>query len=143
MSNVLFVCMDNSGLSQMAEAFFNRLAKGKGKAKSAGVQPAERLDDNVIEIMWEVGIEISRQRTKQLTPELLKWANRVIIFGPEGKRVRSKELLKCENWVIEDTAGKSVDSLRRIRAEIQARVAQLATDISSTITRTGFNEDNS
>jgi len=75
MNSVLFVCVDNSGLSQMAEAFFNWLAKEKGRAKSAGVLPAERLDDNVIEIMWEIGIEISRQRSKLLIPGLLEWAN--------------------------------------------------------------------
>ena len=130
MNSVLFVCVDNSGLSQMAEAFFNRMAKGKGRAKSAGVLPAERLDDNVIEIMWEVGIEISRQRPKRLTPGLLKWANRVITIGLEVKQMRSKELLECENWVIEDTADKPVDNLRQIREEIQTRAAQLATTIS-------------
>ena len=69
MSKVLFVCVRNSGRSQMAEAFFNQMAKGKGKAKSAGTRPAKRLEDNVIEIMWEAGIEISRQRPKLLTPE--------------------------------------------------------------------------
>ena len=128
MSNVLFVCMDNSGLSQMAEAFFNRTAKGRGRAKSAGVLPAERLDDNVIEIMWEVGIEISRQHPKRLTPGLMKWADRVITIGPETKQMRSEGLLECENWV-EDTADKPVDNLRQIRAEIQTKVAQLATSL--------------
>lgn len=129
MSNVLFVCPDNSGLSQMAEAFFNRLVKGKGRARSAGVLPAERLDDNVIEIMWEVGIEISRQRPKRLTPGLLKWADRVITIGPEVK-IRSKGLPRCENWMIEETAEKPVNSLRKIREEIQMKVAQMVTSIS-------------
>ena len=129
MNSVLFVCVGNSGLSQMAEAFFNRMAKGKGRAKSAGVLPAERLDDNVIEIMWEVGIEISRQRPKRLTPGLLKWANMVIAIGPGIKQMRSKELLECENWVIEDTADKPVDNLRQIREEIQTRVARMVMDV--------------
>ena len=133
MSKVLFICMDNSGLSQMAEAFFNRLAKGGGRAKSAGLLPAERLDDNVIEIMWEVGIEISRQRPKLLTPRLLKWADRVITIG----RIRSKGLTKCENWMIEDTVDKPVDNLRQIREEIQTMTAQLAMTISPPNLRTG------
>jgi len=125
MSKVLFICMDNSGLSQMAEAFFNRLVKGGGRAKSAGLLPAERLDDNVIEIMWEVGIEISRQRPKPLTPRLLKWADRVITIG----QIRSKGLTKCENWAIEDTVDKPVDNLRQIREKIQTMTEQLATTI--------------
>ena len=79
--NILFVSIYNSGRSQMAEAFFNRLAKGRGKAKSAGTRPTKRLDDNVIEMMWEAGIEISRQQPKVLTPKLLGWADRVITIG--------------------------------------------------------------
>ena len=59
MNNVLFVCVDNSGLSQMAEAFFNRVAREKGRAKSERVLPAKRLDDNVIEIMWEVELKLA------------------------------------------------------------------------------------
>jgi protein-tyrosine-phosphatase len=60
MKVVLFVCGHNSGRSQMAEAFFNRLAKGKGKAKSAGTQPAQTVNPVVVEAMREVGIDISR-----------------------------------------------------------------------------------
>ena len=84
----------------------------------------------MIEIMWEIGIEISRQRPKRLTPGLLKWADRVINIGPEVKQMHSKELLECENWATEDTADKPLDNLMQIRAGIKTRVAQLATTLS-------------
>ena len=117
MSKVLFVCVRNSGRSQMAEAFFNRLAKGKGKAKSAGTKPAEHLDENVIEIMWEDGIEISRQRPKLLTPKLLDWADRVITMGCGIEGVCPATFVETEDWAIEDPKGKPVEKLREIRRD--------------------------
>jgi len=113
----------------MAEAFFNRLAKGKGKARSAGTKPAERLDDNVIEIMWEAGIEISRQRPKLLTPKLLDWADRVITMGCGVEEVCPANLAVSEDWDIADPIDKPVEEVRRIRDEVRARVTDLLREI--------------
>ena len=129
MKIVLFVCVHNSGRSQMAEAFFNWLAKGKGKAKSAGTQPAKRLDDNVIEIMWEAGIEISRQRPKLLTPKLLDWAGRVITMGCGVEEVCPANLAVSEDWDIADPIDKPVEEVRRLRDEVRARVIDLLKEI--------------
>jgi len=129
MSKVLFVCVRNSGRSQMAEAFLNQMAKGKGKAKSAGTRPARRLDDNVIEIMWEAGIEISRQRPKLLTPKLLNWADRVITMGCGVEEVCPATFVEAEDWAIEDPEDKPVEKLREIRDETKSRVTRLLDEL--------------
>ena len=72
MKTVLFVCVHNSGRSQMAEAFFDKLAKGRAKGLSAGTQPAEAVNPVVIEAMQETGIDISRNKPKALTMEMLE-----------------------------------------------------------------------
>ncbi len=71
MKKVVFVCVHNSGRSQMAEAFFNHLAKGKAVAISAGVTPAAQVIPNVVKAMREAGIDISHQKPKILTFEML------------------------------------------------------------------------
>jgi protein-tyrosine-phosphatase len=113
----------------MAEAFFNRLAKGRGKARSAGTNPAEHLDDNVIEIMWEVGIEISRQRPKLLTPKLLNWADRVITMGCGVEEACPTTFVETEDWALEDPEGKSLEQVRKIRDEIKSRVTKLLNEL--------------
>jgi len=128
--NILFVSVRNSGRSQMAEAFFNQLTKGKLKAKSAGTRPARRLDDNVIEIIWEAGIEISRQRPKVLTPKLLNWADKVITMGCSVKEVCPATPVETENWAIEDPKDKPVEKLRKIREQIRTGVTKLLDEIT-------------
>lgn len=81
MKTVLFVCVHNSGRSQMAEAFFNRLAGGKARAVSAGTEPGEKVHPEVVQAMKEVGIDISGNRPKLLTEEMLAQANRVVTMG--------------------------------------------------------------
>jgi len=122
---VLFVCVHNAGRSQMAEAFFNHLAKGKGKARSAGTQPAKRLDDNIIEIMREARIEISGQRPKLLTPKLLNWADKAITMGCGVEDVCPATFVETEDWALADPRGKSLEKVRGIREQIQAKVLKL------------------
>ena len=81
MKTVLFVCVGNAGRSQMAEAFFNHLASGKDKAMSAGTKPASAVDPRTIDVMREVGIDISGNKPKALTMEMLEQADRVITMG--------------------------------------------------------------
>src|SRR4030042_3485935 len=81
MQKVLFVCVHNSGRSQMAEAFFNYYAAGKAEALSAGTQPASHVDQMVVKAMREIGIDISSKRPKALTVEILDGADRIITMG--------------------------------------------------------------
>ena len=81
MKKVLFVCVGNAGRSQMAEAFFNHIAKGKAQAMSAGTNPASAVDPTVIRVMQEVGIDISRNHPKKLTVEMMEQADKVISMG--------------------------------------------------------------
>lgn len=130
MKKVLFIEARNTGRSQMAEAFFNQIAKGEGKARSAGIHPVKRLDDNVIEIMWESGIEISRQHLKPLTPKLINWAERVITMSCEAEVSWPPTISETEDWPIEDPEGKLPGQVRKIRDEIKARVSGLVRDIA-------------
>lgn len=125
MKKVLFVCVHNSGRSQMAEAFFNHLAKDGAKATSAGTSPASRINPTVAEVMQETGIDIRRQRPRPLTPQLLKNADRVITMGCGEEEVCPASFIPTEDWGLEDPAGKPIEKVRQIRDEISARVRAL------------------
>jgi len=122
---VLFVCVHNSGRSQMAEAFFNRLAKGKAQALSAGTEPDDAVDPVVVEAMQEVGIDISGNRPKALTFQMLEQAGRVITMGCGVEGVCPATFVETEEWDLEDPRGKPLSEVRRIRDEIKARVVDL------------------
>jgi protein-tyrosine-phosphatase len=125
MKNVLFVCVGNTGRSQMAEAFFNHLAGGKVKALSAGTNPANIIDPTVVQVMKEVGIDISSNRPKKLTLEMLNQADKVITMGCGTENVCPASFVETEDWGLEDPKGKSIDEVREIRNEIKARVAEM------------------
>lgn len=84
MKTALFVCVGNSGRSQMAEAFFNELARGRAKAVSAGTNPAQSVAPEVVLVMKEVVIDISRNKPKRLTEEMLAQADRAVTMGWSG-----------------------------------------------------------
>lgn len=127
MKAVLFVCVHNSGRSQMAEAFLNRLAAGRAKATSAGTQAAESVDPAVVQAMREVDIDISGNKPKLLTTEMLDQADRVVTMGCGVEGVYPAILVETEDWKLQDPEGKSLDEIREIRDEIQARVEALVT----------------
>jgi len=123
--NILFVCVHNSGRSQMAEVFFNRIAEGKAKAYSAGTQPADEVKHVVVEAMREVGIDITGNKPKPLTPDILEQANVVVTVGCGTDGVCPASFVETENWELEDPAGKPLTDVARIRDEIRAKVAEL------------------
>ncbi|MBI2832514.1 MAG: arsenate reductase ArsC [Chloroflexi bacterium] len=125
MKTVLFVCVHNSGRSQMAEAFFNHLAGGKALALSAGTQPAGRVNPVVVEAMREAGIDISHSKPKALTPEMIGQADRVVTMGCGAEAVCPATFVETEDWALEDPHGKSLERVRKIRDEIKARVTKL------------------
>ncbi len=84
MKTVLFICVHNSGRSQMAEAFFNQMAGGKAKAISAGSQPADKVNPTVVEAMRELGIDISHNKPKLLTLEMIEGIDLAITMGCEN-----------------------------------------------------------
>lgn len=126
---ILFICKGNSGRSQMAEAFFNLLSK-KAKAISAGMDPDEKIHTWTIEVMKEIGINVSQQKPKLLSNELLKEADKIIVmeFGL-SKDIPPKYSLKLEEWEIEKLLGKSIEEVRKIRNQIKKRVKQLIKEI--------------
>ncbi len=129
MRKVLFVCTHNAGRSQMAEAFFNRLAKGKAAAVSAGTQPAKYVNPAVVEVMREVGVDISTQHPKVLTLQMLDEAAEVITMGCGVEGVCPATSAATEDWQLEDPEGKPMEKVREIRDDIQSRVRKLIDEI--------------
>lgn len=129
MKTILFVCTANSGRSQMAEGFFNHLAKGKAKAISAGISPAEQVHPKIIEIMQEAGIDIRNPKPKQLTTDMLQQADLVITMGCEAKNACPASFTKTQDWDLEDPKGKSLEETRPIRDQIKVRVERLLSEL--------------
>lgn len=127
---VLFVCMHNSGRSQMAEAIFNHLAQGKAVAASAGTAPAATVLPSVVQAMGEVGIDIGSQRPKELTEEMARQAERIIAMGCNVQEACPALHLEVEDWGIEDPQGQSIERVREIRDEIWRRVERLLGELA-------------
>ena len=125
MRTVLRVCVGNAGRSQMAEAFFNQAAGGKAMALSAGTKPASAVDPRTIEVMREVGIDISGNKPKALTMEMLEQADRVITMGCGVEGVCPASFVETEDWQLEDPKGKPIEEVRRIRDQIKTKVLRL------------------
>jgi len=122
---VLFACVHNAGRSQMAEAFLDHMTAGKAKAYSAGTQPADELNPVVVEAMREIGIDISGNRPKLLTRDMLKQAHMVVTMGCGIEGVCPATFVETEEWELEDPKGKPLPEVRRIRDEIKTRVVEL------------------
>ena len=132
MKTILFVCVHNAGRSMMAEAFFNQMAKGKAQAYSAGTQPADKVNPVVAEAMKEIGIDISGNKPKALTLEMVEQADRMITMGcgDDAAGLCPAKIIETEDWALDDPKGKSLEQVREIRDEIKARVTKLLTEIS-------------
>lgn len=125
LKTVLFVCVHNSGRSQMAEAFFSQLAKGRARALSAGTDPADAVDPKVVEAMREVGIDVSGKKPKPLAMDMVKQAHVVITMGCGVEAVCPATFVETEDWELQDPEGKPLPAVRRIRDEIRAKVFEL------------------
>jgi protein-tyrosine-phosphatase len=122
---ILFVCVHNSGRSQMAEAFFNSMARNGEIAISAGTQPAEQINPAVVKVMHEVNLDISNQKPKLLTLEMLEDADRVITMGCNVEEVCPASFVHTEDWELADPSGRSVEDVRQIRDEVNEKVEEL------------------
>jgi arsenate reductase len=119
--NVLFVCVQNAGRSQMAQALYEREG---GTARSAGTEPAERVHPEVAAAMRELGVELDGRKPRALSREDVEWADTVVTMGcgDQCPYIPGKQYV---DWQLDDPAGKGLDEVRAIRDEIARRVSSL------------------
>lgn len=125
MRKILFVRVHNSGRSQMAEAFFNNMAKDGSKASSAGTEPAQTVNETVVQAMGEIGIDISRNKPKKMTLEMVERADKVITMGCGIAETCPATFVETEDWELADPQGMPLEEIRKIRDEIKERVHKL------------------
>jgi arsenate reductase len=122
MTTVLFACVHNAGRSQMAAAWFNRLADpAKARAISAGTSPGARVHSEVVVVMSEEGFDLSTAGTTRLTRDLAEQVQLLITMGC-GDECPVVPGLRRDDWPLEDPKGKSLRQVRAIRDEIRRRV---------------------
>jgi arsenate reductase len=125
---VLFVCTHNAGRSQMAAGLLNKHAGGRVHIRSAGSDPADRINPAVIEAMGELGIDMSEEFPKPLTDEVVQAADVVITMGC-GDACPIYPGKRYLDWELADPAGKSLDEVRPIRDELDGRVRALLDEL--------------
>ena len=131
MKRTPFVCVRNSGRSQMAEAFANYLSTGTNFFESAGTLPSDRVNPVVVEAMSEVGIDMSGRTPKVLTQEMVDRAERTITMGCPIDEACPASSVRSEDWPLEDPSGKSLAEVRMIREQVKARVATFVEGLDS------------
>ena len=126
MRKVVFVCVHNSGRSQMAEAFANRLGRGVIEAQSAGTKPSAGLNPTVVQAMEEIGCDMGGHHPKMLTMEMANSADVLITMGC-GVAVE-EEGATCpvadEDWALDDPHGRPIEKVREIRDQVKAKVEE-------------------
>jgi protein-tyrosine-phosphatase len=126
---VLFVCVHNAGRSQMAAGLVRLRSNGRIQVRSAGSDPTDRINPAVIEVMREIGVDLSEEFPKPLEDEVVRAADVVITMGC-GDACPIYPGKRYEDWTLEDPAGKDVATVRRIRDEIDARVRRLVDELA-------------
>jgi arsenate reductase (thioredoxin) len=125
---ILFVCVENAGRSQMAEGFFNQKYAPKGyRAVSAGTRPSSQINLFAAQVMKEAGIDISSQKSKIITEDMIKSSEKSVNMGCMDKsECPTLFLNNVIDWGIEDPKGKPIEKVREIRDEIDKRVRDIA-----------------
>jgi arsenate reductase len=126
--SVLFVCVHNAGRSQIAAGYLNQLSGGEIEVRSAGSEPADKINRIAVQAMAEDGIDIAAERPKILTAEAVKASDVVITMGC-GDSCPYYPGKRYEDWVIDDPAGQDLDHVRPIRNQIRQRVENLIGEI--------------
>jgi arsenate reductase (thioredoxin) len=125
-NTILFVCVENAGRSQMAEGFFNKFAPEGYKAISAGTKPVSQINPVAVDVMREVGIDISNQKSKDITEDMMRNSTKIVNMGCMEKGACPTLLLhNVVDWKTEDPKGKSTEKTREIRDQIEQRVMEL------------------
>jgi arsenate reductase len=127
---VLFVCVHNAGRSQMAAALLEHYAKGRVTIRSAGSEPADRINPRVVTVMEEIGLDVSREYPKRLTGEAVQAADVVITMGC-GDACPIYPGKRYEDWELDDPADADLGGVRRIRDEITERVRALVGELTA------------
>jgi protein-tyrosine-phosphatase len=126
MRKILFVCVENAGRSQMAEAFAKVYGEGKAEASSAGTMPAEEVNPTVVRVMREKGIDLSANKPKLIANRMVQDADTIVVMGCSAEGFCPAPLLgKVVDWGIEDPKGKPIERVREIRDEIERKVRLL------------------
>ena len=128
--SVLFVCVHNAGRSQMAAGWLRHLAGDRVDVLSAGSQPADAVNPVAVEAMAEVGIDIAARQPRVLDPDDVRASDVVVTMGC-GDACPYFPGTRYEDWPLEDPAGKDLDTVRRVRDEIRARVEGLLGELEA------------
>jgi arsenate reductase len=128
MTNALFVCLHNAGRSQISEALFTRAAEGRHEARSAGTTPADAVHPEIVEVMAELGIDVSNRRPRRLGTEDAEWADVVVTMGcgDECPYIPGRRYL---DWDLPDPKGQPLEAVRATREEIAGRVDGLVAEL--------------
>ncbi len=128
------MCVENAGRSQMAEGFFRKYTSKNYEAISAGTVPTSQINPLAIEAMKEIGIDISFQKPKELTENMMRNATKIINMGCMDKNFCPTLFVpKVIDWGIEDPKGKPIEKIREIRDEIEMRVKEIVKEIEKEI----------
>jgi len=130
MARALFVCLHNAGRSQISEALFRRAAEGRHEARSAGTTPADHVHPEVVEVMAELGIDLSERRPRKLERADAEWADIVVTMGcgDECPYIPGKRYV---DWDLTDPKGRPVEAVRATRNEIDLRVQALVAELDA------------
>jgi arsenate reductase (thioredoxin) len=129
---ILFVCVENAGRSQMAEGFFNKSAPEGYRAVSAGTKSVSQINPVVIDVMKEVGIDISNQKSKEITEDMMRNSFKTVNMGCIDKEsCPTLFLSNVLDWNLEDPKGKPIDKVREIRDEVKLRVKELVAGLKT------------
>ncbi|MCE5322534.1 arsenate reductase ArsC [bacterium] len=139
MKKALFVCIHNSGRSQMAEAFAKKLGDGRIIAESAGTAPSGTLNPQAVAAMEEIGYDMSGHYPKVMTPEMVESADKVITMGcgvnlndvEHGGAVCPAVFVESEDWGLEDPNGQPIEKVRAIRDQVKTRVEKLIDEMTT------------
>ena len=132
MKKILFVCIENAGRSQIAEAFANKYGKNKFTVSSAGNKPADKVNPVVVEALKEKGIDISQNKPKLLTFQMAKDSDLIVTMGCNEQGICPGQFLKpTADWKLEDPKGKPIEKVREIRDDIENRVQKLIAEESN------------
>ncbi len=131
--HVLFVCLHNAGRSQMSQGLFEQAAGDRHNARSAGTTPGDRVHPEVLEVMAELGIDLSGRIPQELTPDLAEWADVVVTMGcgDACPYIPGKRYI---DWELPDPKGRPISEVRATRDEIKRRITTLVGELDATNT---------
>ena len=128
--DILFVCVENAGRSQMAEAFFRKFTEGKFNVNSAGTVPSGNLNPVAVEVMKEIGIDMTKQSPKTISNSMISNSFKTVNMGCMDKESCPALFVKdVIDWNIPDPKEKTIEQVREIRDQIKSEVLNLIKSI--------------